>query len=235
MNRRSIVVQNGNIPVIPSAPSAWNLTPPDTCSFVWAGILQQGSSDSPPHSAHICFRSLLPFKFSHPFKSPIPFTSYCHLSVSVCNTILFIPPFSTLTSFIFSYIACANTPKLFYQGTPWHVSLNLGIFFSLFHPHDPSCHYYFSFLFGHIFTHKVFMRKASHQILKLCSRDFYTHNHGSISTVECWCWEIRLWLPCCIPVHLGWAGFAQRWSLNSAQDCCFLLTQLRDLSWFYRN
>lgn len=163
MNRRSIVVPNGNIPVIPSAPSAWNLTPPDTCSFVWAGILQQGSTDSPPHSAHICFCAPLPFQIFSPFQGSDSF--YLLLS-SVCllHHFLHISPSSTLTSFTYSNIfAFRNTPKLVFQTTSWHI-LILRIF--SFCTHVIRCACIIFTLSGHIFIHKVFIRQTSPLNLK---------------------------------------------------------------------
>lgn len=94
---------NVNIPVIPSVPSAWNLKPPNTCSFVWAGILQQGFSDvqrslsprshstlsfglspslflspsSPPTRRH----PLLPLSFSYTYTLPFLFT-HCYILLS---------------------------------------------------------------------------------------------------------------------------------------------------------
>lgn len=121
MNRSSIVVQNGNIPVIPSAPSAWNLTPPDTCSFVWAGILQQDSSLAPSLSSHL---PSLSASFLNVLTLARLLSFYLLLSF-IClhlDTILF----TFLPSFTHWNIpAFTNTLKLPLQTTSFHFFISL--------------------------------------------------------------------------------------------------------------
>lgn len=176
MNRSSIVVQNGNIPVIPSAPSAWNLTPPDTCSFVWAGILQQDSSLAPSLSSHL---PSLSASFLNVLTLARLLSFYLLLSF-IClrlDTILF----TFLPSTHSNIPAFTNTPKLLFQTTSFHFFISLKY---SFHPHDTLCLYSLHLLFGHIFIQKIFTRKTFHRILKLCSRDFILVTMGGLAQLS---------------------------------------------------
>lgn len=154
MNRSSIVVQNGNIPVIPSAPSAWNLTPPDTCSFVWAGILQQDSSDSPLTQLTFAFALCFLLKCSHPCKAPILLLAIViHLSPSQRHFIHHPPPFSH------SYIlAFKNTPELLFQTTFCHFFISLK-YSSLSFTHMTLCAFILSTFFLVTYSSKRFSRE----------------------------------------------------------------------------